>query len=44
MKVAGMNITFKHYPIQYFLDCMDQLGISRIELWAGEPHLYVYRN
>ncbi len=44
MKIAGMKITFKHYPIQYFLDCMDQLGISSIELWAGEPHLYVYRN
>ncbi|MED3562047.1 TIM barrel protein [Bacillus xiapuensis] len=44
MKIAGMNITFKHYPFQYFLDCMDRLGISSIELWAGEPHLYVYRN
>jgi fructoselysine 3-epimerase len=44
LKFAGMNITFRHYPFQYFLDCMDRLGISSIELWAGEPHLYVYRN
>ncbi len=44
VKVAGMNITFKHYPFSYFLDSMEQLGISSFELWAGEPHLYVYRN
>lgn len=44
MKIAGMNITFRHYPFPYFLDCMDRLEISSIELWAGEPHLYVYRN
>ncbi|WP_026573761.1 sugar phosphate isomerase/epimerase family protein [Bacillus sp. UNC438CL73TsuS30] len=44
MKIAGMNITFRHYPFRYFLDCMDRLNISSIELWAGEPHLYVYRN
>lgn len=23
---------------------MDNLGINSIELWGGEPHLYVYRN
>ncbi|MBB2482304.1 TIM barrel protein [Bacillus sp. APMAM] len=44
MKVAGMNITFKHFPFSYFLNSMEQLGITSIELWAGEPHLYVYRN
>jgi len=41
--MAGMNITFRHYPFHYFLDCMERLGISNIELWAGEPHLFVYR-
>lgn len=44
MKMAGMNITFKHFPFHYFLDNMERLGIKNIELWAGEPHLYVYRN
>ncbi|MBY0095053.1 TIM barrel protein [Priestia aryabhattai] len=44
MKIAGMNITFRHYPFQYFLNSMNHLGISSIELWAGEPHMYVYRN
>ncbi|AFC33273.1 putative endonuclease [Paenibacillus mucilaginosus 3016] len=44
MKAAGMNITFRHFPLTYFLDAMNELGIGHIELWAGEPHLYVYRN
>jgi len=44
LKIAGMNITFRHYPFHYFLDSMESLGIKHIELWAGEPHLYVYRN
>lgn len=44
MNIAGMNITFRHFPFNYFLDCMDNLGINGIELWGGEPHLYVYRN
>ena len=44
MRFAGMNITFRNFPFHYFLDSMERLGISQIELWAGEPHLYVYRN
>ncbi|WP_148927938.1 TIM barrel protein [Paenibacillus methanolicus] len=39
-----MNITYRHYSLDYFLESMTQLGINHIELWAGEPHLYVYRN
>lgn len=44
MELAGMNITYQHYPFTYFLDSMQRLGITKIELWAGEPHLFVYRN
>ncbi|WP_426455174.1 TIM barrel protein [Paenibacillus sp. S-38] len=44
MKAAGMNITFRHFPFPYFLEAMSELGVDRIELWAGEPHLYVCRN
>ncbi|MBM7585120.1 protein FrlC [Bacillus pakistanensis] len=44
MKFAGMNTIFRHYPFQDFLDSMDRIGIRNIELWAGEPHIYVYRN
>jgi protein FrlC len=44
LQIAGMNITFKHFPFPYFLDCMERLEINAIEIWAGEPHLFVYRN
>ncbi|MEC0168355.1 sugar phosphate isomerase/epimerase family protein [Paenibacillus graminis] len=44
MKIAGMNITYRHFPFEYFLDQVAELGLEHIELWAGEPHLYVYRN
>lgn len=43
MRIAGMNITFRYYPFSTFLDCMETCEIQEIELWAGEPHLYVYR-
>lgn len=39
-----MNITYRHFPFEHFLDQVIELGIEHIELWAGEPHLYVYRN
>lgn len=44
LKLAGMNITYRHFPFQHFLDRVTQLEIDHIELWAGEPHLYVYRS
>lgn len=44
MHVAGMNITYKHFPFLYFLESMKRLDIEYLELWAGEPHLFVYRN
>jgi len=43
MKIAGMNITYRHFPFEHFLDSMTELGVDQIELWAGEPHFYVYR-
>lgn len=44
MQIAGMNITFKHFPFLSFLESMVQLEIEDLEIWAGEPHLFVYRN
>ncbi|MFB4167284.1 TIM barrel protein [Virgibacillus sp. JSM 102003] len=44
MKLAAMNITYKYYPLEYFLDSVQRLNFDQIELWAGEPHLFVYRN
>lgn len=44
MRIIGMNITFKHFPFLYFLESMERLEIEEIEIWAGEPHLFIYRN
>ncbi|KPV58803.1 endonuclease [Paenibacillus sp. A3] len=44
MIIAGMNITFRHFPFGHFLNGMERAGIGSIELWAGEPHFYVGRN
>ncbi|AWB46559.1 endonuclease [Paenibacillus sp. CAA11] len=43
MKIAGMNITYRYFPFEHFLDSMTRLEVDQIELWAGEPHFYVYR-
>lgn len=43
MILAGMNITFRHYPFDFFLNSMEKLGLRHIELWGGEPHFYVDR-
>jgi protein FrlC len=40
MKIAGMNITYRYYPFEVFLDSMAALGIEAIELWGGAPHFY----
>ncbi len=39
MRFAGMNITFRHFPFNYFLNTIEQIRIENIELWAGEPLL-----
>lgn len=39
--LANMNLIYQRYPLDYFLDSTDRLGLDAIELWAGEPHLYV---
>ncbi|QBD76990.1 endonuclease [Ktedonosporobacter rubrisoli] len=41
MKIAGMNITYRRFPFEMFLDAMVHLDIEAIELWAGAPHLYI---
>ena len=38
---AGMNIHYCHFPFDYFLNSMVNLGINNIELWAASPHFYI---
>jgi protein FrlC len=40
-QIAGMNIHYMDYPLEYFFDTMVNLQVQNIELWGGYPHLYV---
>lgn len=38
-QVAGMNIHYIMWSLDYFLDVQQRLGFKTIELWAAEPHV-----
>jgi len=40
-KIAGMNITYFRYSLEYFIQSMKRLDITNIELWGGAPHFFV---
>lgn len=40
-QVAGMNIHYLFYPLEYFLDSQVKAGIKTIELWSGAPHFFL---
>ena len=40
-QVAGMNIHYLYYSLDYFLDSQVAAGIRSIELWGGAPHLWL---
>lgn len=40
-KIAGMNIHYMQYPLEFFLDTMAKLDVRNIELWGGNPHFYI---
>ncbi|WP_251554247.1 sugar phosphate isomerase/epimerase family protein [Neobacillus muris] len=37
---AGMNIHYRMYSFDYFLDSMVRFDIQNVELYGGSPHLY----
>jgi fructoselysine 3-epimerase len=39
-QVAGMNLHYLQYTLEYFLNSMVKFGVPNIELWGGYPHLY----
>lgn len=39
-RIAGMNLHYIRYSLDYFLDDMVKNDIPNIELWGGFPHLY----
>lgn len=40
-QIAGMNIHYLFYSLDYFLDTQKELGFKTIELWGGAPHFYL---
>jgi fructoselysine 3-epimerase len=40
-QVAGMNIHYLYYSLDYFLDAQQQVGMQNIELWGGAPHFWL---
>ena len=40
-QVSGMNIHYKFYSLEYFLESQMRAGFKTIELWAGSPHFFL---
>lgn len=39
--VAPMNVLYKFFSLDYFLDAMVKNEMQVIELWGGAPHVYI---
>ena len=40
-QVAGMNIHYVNYSLDYFLDAQQRIGFKSIELWCAAPHVWL---
>ena len=40
-QVAGMNIHYLNYSLDYFLDAQQRAGFKTIELWCAAPHFWL---
>jgi fructoselysine 3-epimerase len=40
-QIAGMNIHYLFYSLDYFLESQQKAGIKTVELWGGAPHFYM---
>lgn len=40
-QIAGMNIHYQKYSLDYFLDCQERLGMESIELWCAVQHVWI---
>ena len=40
-QVSGMNIHYKFYSLEYFLESQMRAGFKTIELWAGSRHFFL---
>lgn len=40
-QIAGMNIHYLFYSLEYFLNAQVKAGFKTIELWLGTPHFFL---
>lgn len=40
-QITAMNIHYRFFPVEYFLDSVAKNGFKCIELWAASPHFYI---
>ena len=40
-QVAGFNIHYLYYPVDYFFDAQQRAGIQSLEFWGGAPHFWM---
>ena len=40
-QLAGMNIHYRYFSFEYFLESQLRAGFQNIELWAGSPHFFL---
>lgn len=40
-QLAGMNIHYLYYSLDYFLNAQAEIGFTAIELWGGMPHFWL---
>lgn len=40
-QIAGMNIHYLFYSLEYFLDAQEKAGVKTIEFWPGTPHFFL---
>lgn len=40
-QIAGMNIHYVNYSLDYFLDAQQRAGFKTIELWCAAPHVWL---
>ena len=40
-RICVFNIHYENYPLEYFLDCQQALGIKNVELLGGHPGLWM---
>lgn len=41
-QLSGGNYQYVRHPFSYFLESMQRIGITQIEMYAASPHMYVY--